>query len=43
MTMTLGAIAELKVSDYRVMHDEVMHSVPHKMMVERMKIEMGGK
>lgn len=38
--MTLGSIAELKVQDYRVMDDAIIHSIPHKMMIERMKMEV---
>lgn len=46
--MTIGAIAELKVSDYKILNNPTMHSIPSKMMVERNKLEMsrypkGGK
>ena len=39
--MTLGAIAELKVMNPQVLNDLIIHSVPHKMMIERLKIEAG--
>ena len=38
--MTIAAIAELKVINHAALDNAIIHSIPHKMMVERMKIEM---
>lgn len=35
----LGAVAELKVPDPKVLSNPILHRVPTKMMVERMKME----
>jgi hypothetical protein len=39
--MTLGAIAELKVKDYKVLHDPLMHRIPTKMQIQRMLADQG--
>lgn len=37
--MTLGSFAELKVKDYKVLNDPIMHSIPNKMQIERIKAD----
>lgn len=43
--MSIALIAELKVVDPKSLNNEVLHRIPHLMMVARMRLEMnqGGK
>jgi hypothetical protein len=41
--MTLGAMAELKVKDPKVLNDPIMHRIPTRMQIERIIAQMGAK
>ena len=37
--MTIGAICEIKVANPKALDDEIIHMVPNRAMVERLKLE----